>query len=136
MVELFTQTSYFAFQVVQVFLITTLTSAASGTIIQIFEQPFKAKDVLAANLPKASNFYISYILIQCLANAGTTLVRPVDVLRHAILSRVAQLPRAHYRLWRTMSPTRWGRDFPVFTNLGVIGEPPLLLSYFRILGRS
>lgn len=122
MVELFTQTAYFAFQVVQVFLVTTLTSAASGVIIEIFQQPMKAKDVLAENLPKASNFYISYILIQCLATAGTTLVRPIDILRHAILSRVAQLPRAHYRLWRTMSPTRWGRDFPVFTNLGVIGK--------------
>lgn len=120
MVELFTQTAYFAFQVVQVFLITTLTSAASSAIIQVFMEPMKAKDLLAENLPKASNFYISYILIQCLANAGTAILRPIDILRHAFLSRIALLPRSRYRLWRTTTPTRWGRDFPVFTNLCVI----------------
>lgn len=120
MVELFTQTAYFAFQVVQVFLVTTLTSAASGAIIEVLLDPKRAMNVLALNLPLSSNFYISYILIQCLANAGTAILNPVDILRHAILSRVARLPRAHYRLWRTMRPTRWGRDFPVFTNLGVI----------------
>lgn len=119
-VELFTQTSYFAFQVIQVFLVTTLTSAASGAIIEVLLDPKKAMDVLAANLPLSSNFYISYILIQCLANAGTTILRPFDAVRHAILGRVAQLPRSHYRLWRYMRPARWGRDFPVFTNLGVI----------------
>lgn len=122
MVELFTQTAYFAFQVIQVFLVTTLTSAASGAIIDVLMDPKTAMDVLAANLPSSSNFYISYILIQCLANAGTALLHPIDILRHAILGRIAQLPRSHYRLWRSMRPTRWGRDFPVFTNLGVIGE--------------
>ena len=120
MVELFTQTAYFAFQVVQVFLITTLTSAASGVVFKILADPMIAKDVLAENLPKASNFYISYILIQCLANAGTTILQPFDLLRHGILGYIAQMPRTRYRLWRTMRPPRWGRDYPVFANMGVI----------------
>lgn len=120
MVELFTQTAYFAFQVVQVFLITTLTSAASSAFFDILVEPMSAKDVLAQNLPLAANFYISYILIQCLANAGTEILRPFDLLKHGVLGRLAQLPRTRYRLWHTMRPTRWGRDFPVFSNLGVI----------------
>lgn len=120
MVELFTQTAYFGFQVVQVFLITTLTAAASSAFFDILVEPVTAKDVLANNLPSASNFYISYILIQCLANAGTELLRPFDLLKHGILGRLAQRPRTHFRLWHTMRPTRWGRDFPIFSNLGVI----------------
>ncbi|CCE33609.1 uncharacterized protein CPUR_07535 [Claviceps purpurea 20.1] len=63
-VELFVQNVYFAFQVVQVFLITTLTSAASSALGAILANPLGAKDLLAANIPKASNFYLSYILIQ------------------------------------------------------------------------
>ncbi|KAG5938289.1 hypothetical protein E4U59_003873 [Claviceps monticola] len=63
-VELFVQNVYFAFQVVQVFLITTLTSAASSALGAILSNPLGAKDLLAANIPKASNFYLSYILIQ------------------------------------------------------------------------
>ena len=120
MVELFTQTAYFGFQVVQVFLITTLTSAASSAFFEILAKPMDAKDVLAQNLPLASNFYLSYILIQCLANAGTAILQPIDLLRHGVLGKVAQMPRTHFRLWHTMRPTRWGRDFPVFANLGVI----------------
>jgi calcium permeable stress-gated cation channel len=121
MVELFTQTAYFAFQVVQVFLITTLSSAASSAFFRILLNPLYAKDLLAMNLPRASNFYISYILVQCLASAGTNLVHPLDLIRHTLVRRVTQFPRFQYKLWRTMRPARWGRDFPVFANLGVIG---------------
>lgn len=120
MVELFTQTAYFAFQVIQVFLITTLTSAASSVVFEILADPMIAKDVLAENLPKASNFYISYILIQCLANAATAILQPFELLRQGIVGYIAQMPRTRYRLWRTIRPARWGRDFPVFENLGVI----------------
>ena len=137
MVELFTQTAYFAFQVVQVFLITTLTSAAAGAFVDILVDPMSAKDVLAKNIPTASNFYLSYILIQCLANAGTALLQPFDLLRHGVLGLVAQMPRSRFRLWRTMRPTRWGREFPVFANLGVIALAyacisPLILIFASI----
>jgi hypothetical protein len=77
---------------------------------------------LAMNLPRASNFYISYILVQCLAGAGTNLVHPLDLIRHTLIRRVTQFPRFQYKLWRTMRPARWGRDFPVFANLGVISR--------------
>uniref|UniRef100_A0A8H7K322 CSC1/OSCA1-like 7TM region domain-containing protein n=1 Tax=Bionectria ochroleuca TaxID=29856 RepID=A0A8H7K322_BIOOC len=118
--ELFTQTAYFAFQVVQVFLVTTITSAASGALFDILLAPLTIKDVLAANLPKASNFYLSYILIQCLMNAGTSLLHPFDLFRHVFLRKIARLPRMHHRIFYTMKPALWGRDFPIFTNLGVI----------------
>ena len=52
-VELFTQNTYFVFQVVQVFLVTTLTSAASAAITAVIEDPTSAESVLSANLPKA-----------------------------------------------------------------------------------
>ncbi|CAH0057794.1 unnamed protein product [Clonostachys solani] len=118
--ELFTQTAYFAFQVVQVFLVTTITSAASGALFKIIQEPLQIKDVLAENLPKASNFYLSYILIQCLMNAGTSLLHPFDLFRHVFLRKIARLPRMHHRIFYTMRPALWGRDFPIFTNLAVI----------------
>lgn len=137
MVELFTQTAYFAFQVVQVFLVTTLTSAASGAMMEVLQDPMSVKDVLAQNLPMASNFYISYILIQCLANAGTAILQPFELLRYSLLSRIAKIPRTRYRVWRTTPVTRWGRDFPVFANLGVIAVcyaciAPLILAFAAV----
>lgn len=120
MVELFVQKAYFAFQVVQVFLITTLTSAASAAFTKILENPIGIKDVLAENLPMASNFYLSYILIQCLASSGATLLQAFNLIRHHLLARMSVNPRAQYATWRKLPPARWGGIFPVFANMGVI----------------
>lgn len=121
-IELFVQRAYFPFQVVQVFLITTFTSAASAALTQVLEDPLSARSLLSENLPKASNFYLSYILIQCLAVGATTLLRIWDLVRHGIMVRFFQRPRAVWRVWKGRKPVHWGGLFPVFTNMGVIGE--------------
>ncbi|KAF7551922.1 hypothetical protein G7Z17_g4661 [Cylindrodendrum hubeiense] len=108
LVELFTQNAYFAFQVVQVFLITTLTSAASAAFMDILKNPVSAKDLLAQNLPKASNFYLSYILVQCLAVGATGILHIFELLRQFIFSKIAQVPRARFNVWYNLRPPRWG----------------------------
>lgn len=62
--ELKTQSWHMAFQVIQVFLITTFSSGAAATVSQLIKHPEKATTLLAENLPKASNFYISYFIVQ------------------------------------------------------------------------
>ncbi len=58
-VELFTQNAYFYFQLIQVFLITTITSSASAAVTAIIDNPGSIFQTLASSLPKSSNFYIS-----------------------------------------------------------------------------
>ncbi|KFA72076.1 hypothetical protein S40288_02329 [Stachybotrys chartarum IBT 40288] len=118
--ELFCQRGYFAFQVVQVFLITTLTSAASGALFDIVQDPLEAQNLLAQNLPRASNFYLSYILIQSIAAGAGGLLHLLDLFRHHVFSRFITIPRSQHRLWKTLRPVHWGGVFPVFTNMGVI----------------
>ncbi|EHK24284.1 uncharacterized protein TRIVIDRAFT_219740 [Trichoderma virens Gv29-8] len=118
--ELFTQNAYFAFQVVQVFLVTTITSAASSALESIIQNPLGIQSLLAQNLPKASNFYLSYILIQCLASGGTQLLQVFSVIRHHIVAKTSDIPRRRFETWRKLRPARWGGIFPVFTNMGVI----------------
>lgn len=122
LVELFTQRAYFIFQVIQVFLITTLTSAASAAIFDIIKDPMSAKDLLAQNLPKASNFYLSYILIQCVVNGATGLLHVFELLRHEVFGNVSQIPRSRFNVWWNLRPPRWGGVYPVFSNLAVIGK--------------
>merc|ERR1711964_258862 len=62
-VELKTQHWYMAFQVIQVFLITTFSSGAASVVTDIIDDPSSATTLLAENLPKASNFFISYIIV-------------------------------------------------------------------------
>ncbi|KAG4255262.1 hypothetical protein FPRO03_05987 [Fusarium proliferatum] len=120
LVELFTQKVYFAFQVVQVFLITTLTSAASATTMQIIQQPMSTPSLLATNLPKASNFYLSYILVQCLAIGATGLLHIFELIRHHAFGRVVQNPRTRFNVWYNLRPPRWGGIFPIYTNMACI----------------
>ena len=51
-------------QVIQVFLVTTLSSAVSKAIQPILDNPASVTTLLASNLPLASNFYINYITLQ------------------------------------------------------------------------
>ena len=122
MIELFVQNAYFVFQVVQVFLVTTLTSAASAVLNDVIQNPLSVKDVLSANLPKASNFYLSYILVQCLANGAGGLVHLFDLCRHQIISKWGDNPRLAFKTWHKLKIIHWGSVYPVFTCMGVIGE--------------
>ncbi|KAJ4266131.1 hypothetical protein NW762_004111 [Fusarium torreyae] len=120
LVELFTQKVYFAFQVVQVFLITTLTSAASAAVLNIIQDPMSTPDLLAKNLPKASNFYLSYILVQCMAIGATGLLHIFELIRHYGFARVVQNPRSRFQVWYKLRPPRWGGVYPIYTNMAVI----------------
>ncbi|RAH73000.1 putative DUF221 domain protein [Aspergillus aculeatinus CBS 121060] len=134
-VELFTQSAHFCFQVVQVFLVTTLTSAASAATAQIIKNPLSAKDLLAQNLPKATNFYISYFLLQGLTMSSMAVVQVAGaVVFKFITTFLDRTPRRLYRRWATLSGLSWGNVFPVFTNMGVIALTysciaPLILGF-------
>ncbi|PGH12676.1 hypothetical protein AJ80_06619 [Polytolypa hystricis UAMH7299] len=134
-VELFTQNAHFAFQVVQVFLVTTITSAASAALDQIIKDPLSAKDILAENLPKSSNFYISYFVLQGLVLSAGAVVQVFGFIIFKILRIFLDTtPRKLYNRWVELSGLSWGTVFPVFTNMAVIAITysciaPLILGF-------
>ncbi|KAI0876880.1 hypothetical protein GGS24DRAFT_449985 [Hypoxylon argillaceum] len=137
-VELFTQNAYFAFQVIQVFLITTLTSAASAVAYTIFQHPEQATSLLSENLPKASNFYISYFIVQGLGIGASLLSQVVGfIIFNLIYKHLSGTPRALYTKWAELSAISWGSVMPVYTNIAVIsivyaGIAPLMLGFATI----
>ncbi|KAL1858947.1 hypothetical protein VTK73DRAFT_7723 [Phialemonium thermophilum] len=137
-VELFTQNSYFAFQVIQVFLITTMTSSASAVAKQIYDKPGTATTILANNLPKSSNFYISYFIVQGLTVASGVLSQVTGFIIFSLLYKyMAGTPRAIYTKWANLSAISWGSTLPVYTNITVIaityaGIAPLMLGWATV----
>ncbi|KAJ5223267.1 hypothetical protein N7468_007809 [Penicillium chermesinum] len=112
-VELFTQSAHFVFQVVQVFLVTTLTSAASAATAQIIKNPLSAKDLLS-----------SMALVQ-IASA---------LVFKFVTTFFAYSPRRLFQKWGQLASLSWGSVFPVFTNMGVIAITysciaPLILGF-------
>ena len=132
-VELFTQNAYFAFQVIQVFLVTTVASSATAVAKQIVDSPTSVTSILASNLPKASNFYISYFIVQGLTIATSVLTQVVGFFIFSLLYKfLANTPRALYTKWTSLSAISWGSTLPVYTNIVVVGtycEPILEESF-------
>ncbi|OBT76340.1 hypothetical protein VF21_03585 [Pseudogymnoascus sp. 05NY08] len=118
MIELFVLRSYFIFQVVQVFLVTTLTAAISASITKIIANPLSVKDLLSESLPKASNFYVSYLILQGLAMSATRIVH-LPSLHRAVFAN-GKTPRMISTRWHRLKTIHWGSDFPLFANMGVI----------------
>ena len=122
-VELKTQTSYFIFQVVQVFLVVTVASSASAVGAKIASDPGSATSLLAQNLPKASNFYISYFILQGLSISSQAVLQLTGVIVFLILGKVLDnTPRKMYKRWITLSGLGWGTVFPAYALLTVIGK--------------
>jgi len=137
-VELFTQNAYFAFQVIQIFLVTTLSSAATAVAKQIIDNPTQAPSILAKKLPRASNVYISYFIVQGLTIATSVLTQVVGFVIFRILYKfLAGTPRAMYNKWANLSAISWGSTLPVYTNIVVIaityaGIAPLMLGWATV----
>lgn len=120
-VELFTQNAYFAFQVIQVFLVTTVASSASAVAKQIASNPGSVTGLLATNLPKASNFYMSYFIVQGMTVAASVISQVVGFfIFHLMYKYITGTPRGLYQKWASLSTISWGSTLPVYTNITVI----------------
>lgn len=123
-----TQKWYFAFSVVQIFLITTFSSGAAAVATQIAENPKIIPQLLADNLPKASNFYLSYFIIQGTASAAQNIINYSDVYEYIFYDKVMdKTPRQKYDRLAFMRGVSWGSVYPKFANLTVIGKYALHL---------
>ncbi|OBT49950.1 hypothetical protein VE04_09624 [Pseudogymnoascus sp. 24MN13] len=120
-VELFTQNAYFAFQVIQVFLVVTIGSAASSVAKKIADNPSSVTSLLAEKLPLASNFYISYFILQGLTIASGVVSQVVGFFIFGLLYKyLTSTPRSMYAKWTTLSAISWGSILPVYSNIAVI----------------
>ncbi|KAK6581630.1 hypothetical protein PZA11_005327 [Diplocarpon coronariae] len=100
---------------------------ASTAITGIIKDPMSTPTLLSANLPKASNFYISYFILQGLAMSASRIVHLGGIIRHQLMRYSGGNPRMIARRYHRLRTIHWGSVFPVFTNMGVIG----IASLFR-----
>jgi hypothetical protein len=120
-IELKTQEWYFAFQVIQVFLVTTFASGATAVIPDLINDPKSAPELLAKKLPKASNFYLSYFVIYGFGQSTKNLLNWSSLFMARFFSLFDKTPRDKYERYTTLSGTGWGSWYPKFTNLAIIG---------------
>ena len=119
--ELKTQAWYFTFQVFQIFLVTTFSSGAAAVAQKIIQDPKSAPSLLAESLPKASNFYLTYFLIQGLTSAASNALNSSDLASYLFYEFYwNKTPREKFATFAQMKGISYGSLFPKFTNLLVI----------------
>lgn len=138
------QWSMFIFLFIQVFLVITVSNGIPAVMYQIIKYPTSLPRLLANNLPRASNFFFSYISIQSLSTSGNLFLQicPLviyNLLRWAsFLSRLGIIDtvRSKFKRFIDYPVMEWGTIYPVYTNLAVISIIYTTISPLMVLFSS
>ncbi|KAI3622643.1 duf221 family protein [Moniliophthora roreri] len=120
-VELSLMTRFFIFQVIHGFLIVTLASGIISSLKDLSQDTTKIPNLLAMNLPKASNFFLTYVILQGLSGTAGGFLQIVPlVIYYVKLFILGSTPRAVYGIKYVMRSVAWGTLWPGITLLSVI----------------
>lgn len=121
LIEFYTQDAYFAYLMVNAFLVVALASSAVSVVEKIIDNPTSAMNILAENLPLSSNFFISYIALQGLTVSSGALLQIVGLFLYYILGALLDSTvRKKWNRFSGLGTMLWGTTFPVYTNLACI----------------
>ncbi|KAG6898143.1 hypothetical protein C0992_004859 [Termitomyces sp. T32_za158] len=120
---------FFLFLLVHGFLIVTLSSGITKAIEGIIARPTETVQELARQLPGASIFFLTYIITQGLAGAGSALVQLVPLVLHFFKKRfLGRTPRQAYEVTFLMPSADFGIILPRLSLLATIGFAYSVLS--------
>lgn len=107
-------------------LITFLSGAA--------DNPKSVPAELARSLPRAANYFVSYVLVKALTGSAGSLLQPCTLLVHSISPILDVSPRQIWRRQAKLATVEWARLLPPLTNIAVIGIAfsaiaPLVLAF-------
>ncbi|KAH5451256.1 hypothetical protein HBI30_132720 [Parastagonospora nodorum] len=119
--ELLVQNFYFAFVFVQLFLVVSISTGLTTAIQKIVDNPISVPQTLAENLPKAANYFFSYMILQALSISSGTLLQIGAVVVIVFLRFLDTTPREKVSRVLSRPGINWGTMIPVYTNFGAIG---------------
>ncbi|PPQ67349.1 hypothetical protein CVT24_011532, partial [Panaeolus cyanescens] len=119
--ELSLMTRFFIFQVIHSFLIVTLSSGLLASLEPLLNNPTSIPNILAQNLPKASTFFLTYIILQGLTGVAGGFLQIVRLILYYVkLFILGSSPRSVHSIKYVMPSVAWGTLFPSITLLVVI----------------
>ncbi len=120
--ELVTQGFYFTFLFIELVLVTSISSGLIPTISSIIANPTTISTTLATELPKASNYFFNYLIIQALGFSGSVLFQYLRLLYITMIwPWFTQTPREEAWLQTTIPHQMWANVICMWTNFAAIG---------------
>ncbi|KAI0463250.1 hypothetical protein LJB42_003271 [Komagataella kurtzmanii] len=127
--ELEVQKWLFLFLFVQVFLVVSISSGITSVFQNLLQNPISIPKLVASDLPKASNFFFSFIVVRGLAYSGNLLLQLNQLLHKVIIFKFRTgTPRQRFKILVTLPKQYWGSIYPFFSLIGSIGLAYSILS--------
>lgn len=120
--DLAVQRYHFAFLYVHLFLTVSIASGLTAAMFQILKNPNATARLLADNLPKASNFFLVFIVLRMLGDVGSTLMHIPHLATHFIGHWRAASPRDLEQVQHSRDIRDWGTVVSIHTTLAAIGK--------------
>ncbi|KAI1823777.1 DUF221-domain-containing protein [Xylaria intraflava] len=139
--ELRVQRWFYIFQVTQVFLVTAVFSGAATVVSELatrMQDPNSILELLATQLPKSSNYYLTYFMVQGITSAADNLLSSSDLFRHLSFEYWQdETPRQKFNRYTNLKEISWGQVYPKFANFAIIAITysciaPLVLGFAAI----
>ena len=90
---------YFMFQVLNIFLVTSIAGSVFDTVAIIIETPESAFEMLGNSLPRMSSFFVSFVTIKTFVGLGVEISRIVSIMQSSLL--LAIFPNSTLRAKRS-----------------------------------
>jgi len=120
-IELAVQRYYFAFLFVQVFFVVSVASSV-GTVLKQFSQVQNVPQLLAQNIPKSSNYFFSYLVLQALSVSAGALLQVFPLVTWFIFAPwFDNTARKKWARTTSLNQMHWGTFFPTYANFAAIG---------------
>ncbi|KAI9645251.1 hypothetical protein NHQ30_005986 [Ciborinia camelliae] len=116
------QTYYFAFLFVQVFLVVSISGGVVAALGSWSTDITAIPETLAQQLPKAANYFFSYMILQALSVSSGTLLQLTTLIFWFVLPKIFDnTARQKWTRNTTLPSVAWGSFFPIYTNFACIG---------------
>lgn len=114
------QNFYFAFLFVQVFLVVSISGGAVAALSSATDIT-AIPETLATQLPKAANYFFSYMILQALSTSSGTLLQLTTLIFWFVLPKIFDsTARQKWKRNTSLPSVTWGTYFPVYTNFACI----------------
>ena len=118
--QLLLQDYYFGFLFLQVFLVVSVSSSVAAVLNGMGQDFRSLAALIAQNLPKAGNYFFSYMLLQGLSVSAGALLQIGRILGIIVSPFLDNTAREKWKRQREPE-MKWGTFFPFYTNLAIIG---------------
>ncbi|KAG2183385.1 hypothetical protein INT43_006391 [Umbelopsis isabellina] len=120
-IELAVLHKYFAFQFVNVVLVSTIAGGVLQSASTIFNNPGSIVGTLANKLPQAATFFITYVMLQATIPAAMELLQIVPLILSWVFAFLASTPRSIYGQRGNCPQVNLGTLIPSHTVIFVLG---------------